>query len=113
MDRIGADFEGSLKTMETRLGASEYLAGADYSIADIAAWPWARSTDVRGIDIAAYPKLARWIDAIAERPAIQHAMAAVTAMKRHDPDKFAQEHPDKLDRYLGRGRYSRIKAEND
>lgn len=56
--------------LDTRLADAEYLAG-DYSIADIATWPWISRYEWQGIDWARYPNLKRWYLAIAERPAVQ------------------------------------------
>jgi GSH-dependent disulfide-bond oxidoreductase len=53
-----------------RLGEAEYLAG-EYSIADIATWPWISRYEWQGIDWTPYPSLKRWYLAIAERPAVQ------------------------------------------
>ncbi len=56
--------------LNTRLGSHEYLAG-DYSIADIATWPWISRYEWQQIDLAAYPNVLRWYLAIADRPAVQ------------------------------------------
>jgi len=56
--------------LNTRLGSHEYLAG-DYSIADIATWPWISRYEWQQIDLAAYPNVLRWYFAIAGRPAVQ------------------------------------------
>ena len=57
------------RVLDTRLAESEYLAG-DYSIADVATWPWVRIHDWAGVSVDGMPHLQRWIDAIAERPAV-------------------------------------------
>lgn len=57
--------------LDTRLANSEHLAGDDYSIADIATWPWVSRYEWQGIDWADYPSLLRWYKAIAARPAVQ------------------------------------------
>jgi len=57
--------------MNSRLEASEYLAGHDYGIADIATWPWVSRFEWHEIDWADYPHLRRWFDAIWERPAVK------------------------------------------
>ena len=49
-------------------GRSPFLAGPEYSIADICTFPWMRNPERRGIDLAHYPHLQRWHDAIAARP---------------------------------------------
>jgi GST-like protein len=59
--------------MDAQLSVHPYLAGAEYSIADMLAWPWAMLTE-RLIDEDAwrkYPHLKRWVDAVGERPAVQ------------------------------------------
>jgi GST-like protein len=56
--------------LNTRLGKHEYLAG-EYSIADIATWPWISRYEWQQIDLATYPNVLRWYLAIADRPAVQ------------------------------------------
>jgi len=62
------------RIMEKRLGEAAYLAGDDYTIADIATFPWARNPGRRGQDIEEMPNLKRWIDAIEARPAVAKAL---------------------------------------
>ena len=57
--------------LNKRLGETEYLAGEDYSIADIATWPWISRYEWHRIDWADFPDLKRWYVAIADRPAVQ------------------------------------------
>lgn len=57
------------KVMDTRLADREYLAG-DYSIADIASWPWISRFEWQTMDLNDYPSLKRWYLTIAERPAV-------------------------------------------
>jgi GST-like protein len=92
---------------EARLSESRFLGGDEYGIADIATWPWMRTPESRGVDLAVIPNVLRWIAEIEARPATARMHAHVAEMKRPDIDRFAVEHPDRLDRYLGRGRYSR------
>jgi GSH-dependent disulfide-bond oxidoreductase len=56
--------------LERRLAREEYLAG-DYSIADIATWPWIARYEWQGIDFSQFPSLKRWYLAIADRPAVR------------------------------------------
>lgn len=58
-----------LNVLNGRLGEADYLAG-EYSIADIAAWPWARAVRAIGLTLDDYPAVQRWFNAIAERPAV-------------------------------------------
>ena len=55
--------------LDGQLARTEYLAGADYTIADIATWCWTRTAAWSGIDVEGLPNLARWHEAIAARPA--------------------------------------------
>ena len=55
--------------LERQLGREGYVAG-DYSIADIAIWPWVSRFDWQGIDLANFPEVQRWYVEIAARPAV-------------------------------------------
>ena len=57
--------------LERRLAANAYVAGAQYSIADVAIWPWAARFDWHGIDMASHPNVRRWYREVASRPAVQ------------------------------------------
>jgi GST-like protein len=58
------------RVLDGRLGAVEYLAD-DYSIADIATWPWVSRFEWQTIDLKQYPNVLRWYRAIAARPAVE------------------------------------------
>jgi GST-like protein len=60
--------------LDRRLAQVEYLAG-EYSIADIATYPWLRAADRQGIEMSEYPHVTRWRDAIAARPAVVRGLA--------------------------------------
>jgi GST-like protein len=68
--------------LDQRLGESEFLAGAEYSIADIATVPWVRNPARRGIDLADYPHVRRWHDAIAARPAVMRGVEVLSENQR-------------------------------
>jgi GST-like protein len=76
--RYRNEAERLLHVLDRRLGEAEYLA-EDYSIADIAAWPWIRAT--RAIDMALdpFPHVQRWFAAIGERPAVQRGTRIANA----------------------------------
>jgi len=61
--------------MNKRLGEAAYLAGADYSIADIATYPWVARHEHHKVDLAEFPNVKRWFDAISARPAVAKGMA--------------------------------------
>jgi GSH-dependent disulfide-bond oxidoreductase len=70
------------RVLDKRLSDAEYLAGSEYSIADIATFPWVRNADKRGINLADYPSVKRWHDAIAARPAVQRGVAVLSDHQR-------------------------------
>ena len=74
MKRYGDEAKRLYGVIDKRLGEAEYLAG-DYSIADIATFPWAQSFAMQGIDFADYPNVKRWFEAILARPTVQRGIA--------------------------------------
>ncbi|HWT08315.1 MAG TPA: glutathione S-transferase C-terminal domain-containing protein [Roseomonas sp.] len=70
------------RVLDKRLAESAYLAGPDYSIADIATFPWIRNADRRNVDLGQYPNVLRWHDAIAARPAVQRGVAVLAENQR-------------------------------
>lgn len=60
--------------MDRRLADNEYLAGDEYSIADIACYPWAHRHPRHKVDISQFENVQRWYDAIGARPAVQKGM---------------------------------------
>lgn len=59
---------------DKRLGEARFLAGDDYTIADMAAWPWMRRPERQGAERDDYPNFKRWFDEIAARPAVQRGV---------------------------------------
>jgi GST-like protein len=82
MDRYAKEVQRLHRVLEKRLSEAEYLAGADYSIADIATFPWLRFPERRKIDLAEFPSVKRWHDAIAARPAVQRGVAVLADRQR-------------------------------
>jgi glutathione S-transferase len=69
IDRYQKETKRLYKVLDHRLADHEYLAG-DYSIADIATWPWVTLHGWAGVDIDDLPNLERWIQHVGERPAV-------------------------------------------
>ena len=65
--------------MDRRLGESKYLAGSNYSIADVATFPWTmpKQQEMHRIDITQYPNVKRWSETVAMRPAVQRGIAVM------------------------------------
>lgn len=79
--------------MDRQLAESEFIAG-DYSLADMAIYPWMVPVirDLHRMDIKDYPNVERWHDVVASRPAVQRAESLmVDRMKIGDPDDEAYE----------------------
>lgn len=74
IDRYQREVRRLLEILDRRLAAHEYLAG-DYSIADIATWPWARGYEWSGVSIDGLDHLRRWLDTVGARPAVQRGKA--------------------------------------
>jgi GST-like protein len=73
------------RVLEKRLDESAFLAGPDYSIADICTFPWIRNADRRGVDLGVYPAVKRWHDAIAARPAVRRGVEVLADRQRRGP----------------------------
>ncbi|MCJ2072423.1 glutathione S-transferase N-terminal domain-containing protein [Methylobacterium sp. J-030] len=77
VDRYTREATRLYGVLEERLGETEYLAG-DYSIADIAVFPWIRPYRWQGQDLVDYPNIRRWYDAIKARPAVERGLAVLS-----------------------------------
>ncbi len=96
-----------LEVMDQRLADKPWLGGAEYGIADIATYPWARNIPaLLGADAAEkYKNVMRWVGVINERPAVKKALAAADDV-RGKTTAFDKAQPDALDKVFGRGRYA-------
>lgn len=74
IDRYTNETTRLYRVLDKRLAQVEYVAG-DYSIADMAIFPWIVPYERQGQDLVDYPNLKRWFDAINERPAVQRGLA--------------------------------------
>jgi GST-like protein len=68
--------------LDKRLDGREWVASDDYSIADIAIFPWLRSWQNQGIDWADFPHLKRWFDRVAARPAVQRGVEVLASLRK-------------------------------
>jgi GST-like protein len=107
LSRYGSESKRLYQLLEQRLSKSPYLGGDDYSIADIATWPWMRNHDMHGASWEDHPHIARWHARIAERPAVQRTLAKVAAINATNRDTATD---DDKDRFFGRGRYARTQG---
>ena len=102
IDRFAMEVKRQLDVLDRQLGEHEYIAGADYSIADMAIWPWYGAL-VKGLVYGAaeflsvdeYKNVQRWTDAIAKRPAVQRGRRVNRVMG--DPANQLRERHDAKD----------------
>jgi len=81
IDRYTSEAGRLYGVLDRRLGEAEYLAG-DYSIADMASFPWLRSYERQGQDLEDFPHVKRWFTAIENRPAVQTALKLLAEYRR-------------------------------
>jgi len=78
------------RVMNDQLAKSRYIAGPDYTIADIAIFPWLRSWKNQGIDWSEFPHLKGWFDEIAARPAVMRGVEVLADRRRPITDDRAR-----------------------
>jgi GST-like protein len=100
-NRFQIEMRKLLKVIEARLADSGYLAG-EYSIADMALWPWIRTLGMFFADDLATPALQHWYEAIEKRPAVAVAVARMDTIGKLDRQARREASEEQLDRYFGR-----------
>lgn len=91
IDRYTNEAKRLYGVIDRRLAHSPWLGGKEYSIADIATFPWLRSWERQGIALDDYPHLKRWFLRIAERPAVQRGLQVMADLRRPITDDKARE----------------------
>jgi len=82
IDRYTNEARRLYGVIDRRLASSAWLGGAEYSIADIATWPWLRNWKNQGMELSDHPHLERWFHAIESRPAVQRGVQVLADMRR-------------------------------
>ncbi|MEZ0308095.1 MAG: glutathione binding-like protein [Ramlibacter sp.] len=77
--------------IDRRLAQSAWLGGDEYSIADIATFPWLRSWERQGIVLAEFPNVQAWFEKIAARPAVQRGVTVLAHLRKPINDARARE----------------------
>ena len=111
IDRFAMEVKRQLDVLDRRLAETEYLAGGDYTIADIAVWPWYGGL-AKGraygagefLQVQDYKNVQRWADAIEARPAVQRGRKVNATFgnpadqlhERHDASDFELRTQDKI-----------------
>ena len=111
IDRYAMEVKRQLDVLDRRLGEAEYLAGDEYTIADMATWPWygalAKGVLYEGgefLSVQDYKNVQRWTDQIAKRPAVKRGRMVNRVFgapesqlhERHDASDFETRTADKL-----------------
>lgn len=91
IDRYTNEARRLYSVINKRLAHSTYLGGPDYSIADIAVFPWLRSWKNQGVEMSDYPHLKGWFDEIAKRPAVQRGVEVLAGARKPLTDDKARE----------------------
>ena len=91
VDRYTNEAKRLYGVMNRRLAKSKYLGGAEYSIADIAIFPWLRSWKNQGIDWIDFPHLKGWFDEIAARPAVMRGVEVLAGLRKPFRDDKQRE----------------------
>jgi GST-like protein len=74
-ERYGNEAKRLYGVMDQQLAQNEYLSGGEYTIADIATYPWVARHEWHRVDLAQFPNVKRWYDAVGARPAVARGMA--------------------------------------
>ena len=102
-ERYDAEVRRLYDVAEEQLAREYWLAGDDYSIADMAAYPWlGRYAKTLDVDLADRPHVRRWIDAVRGRPAIAAVDGTVKALFKKGLSEQKAAAPEQLDRFFGR-----------
>lgn len=91
IDRYTNEARRLYGVMDRQLKNQKFIAGNQYSIADIAIFPWLRNWQNQGIDWADFPQLKTWFDAIAARPAVQRGVAVLADARKPITDDKSRE----------------------
>jgi GST-like protein len=91
IDRYTNEAKRLYGVMDKRLASHKYIAGDEYTIADIAIFPWLRSWKNQGIDWVDFPHLKGWFDEIAARPAVQRGVEVLASQRKPLVDDKARE----------------------
>ena len=112
INRFTMEAKRQLDVLDRRLAESEFIAGPDYTIADMAIWPWygglaldrLYGTAGEFLDVGSYAHLRRWAEAIDARPAVKRGRMvnnvtgdpATQLHERHDASDFDTQTQDKV-----------------
>jgi len=82
MNRYRNEAKRLYRVVDKQVEENEWIAGSEYTIADMSIMPWLRFPERQGVNIDEYPALKKWRDAILERPAVQRAVQVLADRRR-------------------------------
>jgi GST-like protein len=106
IDRYTKEASRLYGVMNRRLGQAKYFAGEEYSIADIAIYPWLRAYKWQGQDLNDWPNIQRWYSDVRVRPAVQRGLAVLAEKVDRSGTKPTGERWENL---FGSGQFSSTK----
>jgi GSH-dependent disulfide-bond oxidoreductase len=116
LQRYGSEVRRIFGVLENRLAKSEWLGADEYSVADIATWPWIRTactifpwlaTPAGEHALREWPAIRRWFDAVGCRAPVQRGVKTGERFLDKDVAAFGAADPEAFDRFFNRGRYAR------
>ncbi|MES2363097.1 MAG: glutathione binding-like protein [Pseudomonadota bacterium] len=82
VDRYTNEAKRLYDVMDKQLAGSKFIACNQYTVADVAIYPWLRSWENQGIDWADYPHLKKWFDLVGARPAVQRGVRVLADLRK-------------------------------
>jgi GST-like protein len=82
VDRYSNEAKRLYGVLDTRLAKNAFVAGAEYTIADIAIFPWLRSWKNQGIELDEFAHVKAWFDGIAARPAVMRGVEVLSGLRK-------------------------------
>ena len=89
--------------LDERLKKNKFIVGNEYTIADIAIYPWTRRWDKQGMNLNDYPNFKRWFEMIGARPAVKRGVEVLTTLRKPEMD------PKEKEQLFGATQYQRRK----
>lgn len=116
LERYTSEVRRIFGVLQRRLAAAQWLGGAQYSIADIATWPWIRTAcsiypwleaPAGEAQLREWPALAAWFARLAARAAVQRGVAGGERFLEADKQAFSSADAQAFDRFFNRGKFAR------
>jgi GSH-dependent disulfide-bond oxidoreductase len=117
LQRFTSEVRRIFGVLDRRLATSSCLGGEEFSVADVATWPWIRTVSniypwlieaaQKGNALSEWPALDRWFRMIGARGAVERGIASGERFLENDKAAFGAADPDAFDRFFARGKFAR------